>query len=390
MESQIELFVKIAIDAWNGQLARTNELINTLTADQLQQQVAPGRNSGIYLLGHLTAVHDGLFPLLGFGQKLYPEMENIFIKNPDNAGLTKPSLDELTSAWKAVDLKLSKDMAGLTAEEWTQRHTAVTEEDSADRAHRRIAGRDRHRCGEHGIEIAVVPRPTMKSEHRRNSRSPGSAEEATAGKRLQHRYTLPIASPPVERWEPAPAPWELGANERLSTPREPTVLPPGGPPEQAEAHRAPEPEGKTVNADQGGRHQEATSGAGPVLLNRALAALTDEQRLSVDSPAEALCIVAGAGSGKTRVLTLRAARRIADGSAEADHTAIFTFTRKAAHELRQRLVDYGVPVSSPTAHGIPSPGVRAGTLHQLALALIRRHALDVGHRPRSWPNVASE
>jgi DNA helicase-2/ATP-dependent DNA helicase PcrA len=116
-------------------------------------------------------------------------------------------------------------------------------------------------------------------------------------------------------------------------------------------------------------------------LDRALASLTDEQRLSVESPAAALCIVAGAGSGKTRVLTLRAARRIGDGSAEADHTAIFTFTRKAAHELRQRLRRYGVPVSSPTGDGIPSAGVRAGTLHQLALALIRRHALDVGHPP---------
>ena len=183
----------------------------------------------------------------------------------------------------------------------------------------------------------------MKSEHRRNSRSPGSAEKATAGERLQHRYTLPIASPPVERWEPARR----------------TI----------------------VNDDQSGGHQEATDNSGPELLDRALASLTDEQRLSVDSPAAALCIVAGAGSGKTRVLTLRAARRIADGSAEADHTAIFTFTRKAAHELRQRLGRYGVAVSSPTGDGIPSRGVRAGTLHQLALALIRRHALDVGHPP---------
>ena len=136
-----------------------------------------------------------------------------------------------------------------------------------------------------------------------------------------------------------------------------------------------------MNDDQSGGHQEATDNSGPELLDRALASLTDEQRLSVDSPAAALCIVAGAGSGKTRVLTLRAARRIADGSAEADHTAIFTFTRKAAHELRQRLGRYGVAVSSPTGDDIPSRGVRAGTLHQLALALIRRHALDVGHPP---------
>jgi DNA helicase-2/ATP-dependent DNA helicase PcrA len=113
-----------------------------------------------------------------------------------------------------------------------------------------------------------------------------------------------------------------------------------------------------------------------------MASLTESQRLAVDSTATALCIIAGAGSGKTRVLTLRAARRIRDGSADADHTTICTFTRKAAAELRQRLVGYGVTVSAPApAGGAPGPGVRAGTLHQLALTLLRRHAYDSGEAP---------
>ena len=100
------------------------------------------------------------------------------------------------------------------------------------------------------------------------------------------------------------------------------------------------------------------------------------------STADAVCIVAGAGSGKTRVLTLRVARRILDGSAEADHTVVCTFTRKAAHELRDRLDRYGVPVSTPGGPGgAPTAGVRAGTLHQLALTLLRRRAADAGHPP---------
>ena len=129
-------------------------------------------------------------------------------------------------------------------------------------------------------------------------------------------------------------------------------------------------------------------------FSRALAPLTDVQRRAVDSPARALCIVAGAGSGKTRVLTLRVARRIRDGSADADHTAVCTFTRKAAHELRERLRLYGVPVSTPaTAGGAPGPGVRAGTLHQMGLTLLRRHALDTGQPPplvaeHRWRTIA--
>jgi DNA helicase-2/ATP-dependent DNA helicase PcrA len=129
-------------------------------------------------------------------------------------------------------------------------------------------------------------------------------------------------------------------------------------------------------------------------FSRALAALTAPQLEAVDSPARALCIVAGAGSGKTRVLTLRVARRIRDGSADADHTAVCTFTRKAAHELRQRLGAYGVPVSTPAAPGgVPTPGARAGTLHQMGLTLLRRHALDTGQPPpvvaeHRWRTIA--
>ena len=115
----------------------------------------------------------------------------------------------------------------------------------------------------------------------------------------------------------------------------------------------------------------------------------------MESPAQALCIVAGAGSGKTRVLTLRVAHRIREGSADADHTTVCTFTRKAAHELRERLRLYGVPVSTPApAGGVPGPGVRAGTLHQLGLTLLRRHALDTGQPPpvvaeHRWRTIAT-
>ena len=117
-------------------------------------------------------------------------------------------------------------------------------------------------------------------------------------------------------------------------------------------------------------------------FDRALAGLTPSQLVAVESTAHALCIVAGAGSGKTRVLTLRVARRIRDGSADADHTVVCTFTRKAAHELRDRLALYGVTVSTPAGPGgVPSSGVRAGTLHQLALTLLRRRALDTGQAP---------
>ena len=79
-------------------------------------------------------------------------------------------------------------------------------------------------------------------------------------------------------------------------------------------------------------------------------------------------MVAGAGAGKTRVLTLRVARRVREGTIEADRTLVTTFSRKAADELRTRLWSLGVA------------GVKAGTFHRTALGLLREHR-ELRNRP---------
>ena len=71
-----------------------------------------------------------------------------------------------------------------------------------------------------------------------------------------------------------------------------------------------------------------------------------------------IVVLAAAGSGKTGVLTLRAARRVAEGEALANRSLVCTFSRKAADELRHRLSRLGVR------------GVSAGTIHRLALRML--------------------
>jgi hypothetical protein len=80
MTDQQTLFVKMALDAWNIQIDRTNKLINALSDEELQKEVAPSRNTGTYLLGHLTSVHDGIFPLFGIGDRLHPQLVEPFIE----------------------------------------------------------------------------------------------------------------------------------------------------------------------------------------------------------------------------------------------------------------------------------------------------------------------
>ena len=122
MVNQQQLFIKMALDPWNTQVARADKLFNTLSDEQLQEEVATGRNTGVYLLGHLIAVHDALFPLLGLGEKLYPQLEETFIKSPDKSGFEKPIIKDLKHYWSEVHNKLSQHFNQMTPEEWFQKH----------------------------------------------------------------------------------------------------------------------------------------------------------------------------------------------------------------------------------------------------------------------------
>ena len=96
-----------------------------------------------------------------------------------------------------------------------------------------------------------------------------------------------------------------------------------------------------------------------------LADLNDHQREAVTTTVAPLAILAGAGSGKTRVLTRRIAWQAAQGAIDPRHVLAVTFTRKAAGELSDRLGQLGV-----------RRVVTSGTFHGLALAQLRRRWRD--------------
>jgi DNA helicase-2/ATP-dependent DNA helicase PcrA len=105
---------------------------------------------------------------------------------------------------------------------------------------------------------------------------------------------------------------------------------------------------------------------GPVDADPIFAGLNPEQRAAVEATTGPVCILAGAGTGKTTTITRRIAWQVASGAFAADQVVAVTFTDKAAGELRARLAALGVS------------GVRASTFHSAALALVRRFAGDPG------------
>jgi DNA helicase-2/ATP-dependent DNA helicase PcrA len=103
-----------------------------------------------------------------------------------------------------------------------------------------------------------------------------------------------------------------------------------------------------------------------------LAGLNPEQRLAVETTEGPVLVLAGAGTGKTRVLTTRIAHILATGRAFPSQILAVTFTNKAAREMRTRI---GVLVGE-AVEGMPW----LGTFHSIGVKLLRRHAELAGLR----------
>ncbi|RZJ16568.1 MAG: DNA helicase II [Brevundimonas sp.] len=101
-----------------------------------------------------------------------------------------------------------------------------------------------------------------------------------------------------------------------------------------------------------------------------LAGLNPEQRDAVETTEGPVLVLAGAGTGKTRVLTTRLAHILATGRARPWELLVVTFTNKAAREMRERITH----LIGPSAEGLRW----LGTFHSVAAQILRRHAELVG------------
>nr|WP_218650373.1 UvrD-helicase domain-containing protein [Brevundimonas sp. P7753] len=101
-----------------------------------------------------------------------------------------------------------------------------------------------------------------------------------------------------------------------------------------------------------------------------LSGLNPEQRLAVETTEGPVLVLAGAGTGKTRVLTTRLAHILATGRAKPWELLVVTFTNKAAREMRERITH----LIGPSAEGLRW----LGTFHSVAAQILRRHAELVG------------
>lgn len=109
-------------------------------------------------------------------------------------------------------------------------------------------------------------------------------------------------------------------------------------------------------------------------MSNLLDGLNPEQQQAVLHSGSPLLILAGAGSGKTRVLTHRAAHLVESGLALPENLLLLTFTNKAAQEMKERMSR----ILPSTVYDPKSKSLFAGTFHSFSCMLLRKYGPKIG------------
>src|SRR5580704_376149 len=99
--SSDEVLIQTAISSWEQVIKRAGALCLSCSEEQLLLEAAPGRNRISYLWGHLTAVNDAMFSVLRLGERLHPELDAVFISQPDRSVPLPPST-VIAKCWQDV------------------------------------------------------------------------------------------------------------------------------------------------------------------------------------------------------------------------------------------------------------------------------------------------
>lgn len=126
-----ESLTKTVLNSWKSVNHRFNEVISQLSDDDLKKEIAPGRNRVLYIVGHVAATNDRLFPLLGIGERRYRDLDSVYIDQPDRAVDDPVVPSALKAASDDAARRITEALERFTSEEWLQKHTAVSDEDFA-------------------------------------------------------------------------------------------------------------------------------------------------------------------------------------------------------------------------------------------------------------------
>lgn len=126
-----DVFSATTIKTWTTVIGRLERNLSSLSEFDMQSEVAPGRNRVYYILGHLTAFHDRLSPMLDLGERLYPELDELFVSSPDRTFPDRYVGSELRTMFLAVNARVANGIQTMSTVDFLKKHGAVSAEDFA-------------------------------------------------------------------------------------------------------------------------------------------------------------------------------------------------------------------------------------------------------------------
>lgn len=155
-----QTLVDSGLRSWRSNMDRAGKFFGSLTNKELELPVAPARNRLIYIWGHLTALNDAMLPLLGFGPRRFPDLDNMFVAQPDRAVANILGGPELREIWAQLDVTLWEEFQRLSPSDWLQRHQGVSPADFVREPYRNryasLLGRTAHLAYHFGQAILAV------------------------------------------------------------------------------------------------------------------------------------------------------------------------------------------------------------------------------------------
>lgn len=130
------IFIKSALHQFQSYCDRLTHFLEKLPAEKLNDEVAPGKNTGLYLVGHLVAVNETMVTLFGLGEKQFPELEIVFVQSPDKSIPHAYTDEKVRNIWKQHSNYINQQFAKLSEKDWMEKHSALSEEDFKSQPHR--------------------------------------------------------------------------------------------------------------------------------------------------------------------------------------------------------------------------------------------------------------
>lgn len=132
---QYNFVIEQILNHWKGKVNQTTEIFKKIGAASAMEPVAPGKNTAIYLLGHLIAVHDRMFEALNLGERNYVAYEGLFLTAQQSTD-AYPDFETLLEQWIVLNDQLYGKFMQLSPGDWLKQHHYVSKSDFLLEPHR--------------------------------------------------------------------------------------------------------------------------------------------------------------------------------------------------------------------------------------------------------------